>query len=379
MGPLADVRIVELPAIGPVPFAGMVLAGLGADVVRVERPSGVPLVAADSRFNVMQRDRSSIVLDLKDSLAVEAVLRLVTGADALIEGWRPGVAERLGIGPAACAERNPRLVYGRMTGWGQTGPLSGAAGHDIDYVALSGVLHAVGRAGEAPVPPLNLVGDFGGGGMLLALGVVSAVLEARQSGRGQVVDAAMVDGAAQLGAAFFGYLAGGVWSSERGTNLLDSGAPFYDVYETSDGRHVAVGALEPQFYDAFVRGLGLDPGMLPPQMDRDRWPELRELFRGALGSRTRDEWCRVFDGTDACVAPVLAFEEATMHDHNASRGTFVEVDGVTQPAPAPRFERTPSATPRPPRSPGADTVSILSGLGFDGAEIEQLSHGVQAR
>jgi alpha-methylacyl-CoA racemase len=372
VGPLANVRIVELAAIGPVPFAGMVLAGLGADVVRIERPSAVPLVASDPRFNLMQRDRSSVTLDLKDPLAVEAVLRLVAGADALVEGWRPGVAERLGIGPDVCAERNPRLVYGRMTGWGQTGPLSAVAGHDINYIAMSGVLHAIGRAGSEPVPPLNLVGDFGGGGMLLALGVVSAVLEARESGRGQVVDAAMVDGAAQLGAAFFGYLAGGVWSTERGSNLLDSGAPFYDVYETADGLYVAVGAIEPQFFDALVRGLELDPESIPSQLDRARWPELRELFRETFRSRTRDEWSDVFAGTDACLSPVLSLAEAPAHRHNAGRATFVDVDGIPQPAPAPRFSQTPAEPPSPPRAPGADTATIIGALGFGADEVEQL-------
>jgi alpha-methylacyl-CoA racemase len=313
------------------------------------------------------------MLDLKDPLAVEAALRLVETSDALLEGWRPGVAERLGVGPAACSKRNGRLVYGRMTGWGQEGPLSSTAGHDVNYVALTGVLHAIGRAGEQPVPPLNLVGDFGGGGMLLALGVVSGILEARTSGQGQVVDAAMVDGAALLAAAFYGYVAEGVWSLERGTNLLDSGAPFYDVYETSDGGYVAVGAIETPFYEALLRGLELDPNALPAQMDRERWPELRTLFGKTFRVRTRDEWVEVFAGTDACVTPVLSFAEAPSDSHNQARGTYIEADGVLQPAPAPRFSRTPAATSRPPQQPGIHTAEILGTLGFDREEVERLT------
>jgi alpha-methylacyl-CoA racemase len=373
VGPLEGVRIVELGAIGPAPFAAMVLAGLGAEVVRVERPGTTPLVASEARFNVALRDRAAIALDLKDPLAVEAVLRLVERSDALIEGWRPGVAERLGVGPVACAERNARLVYGRMTGWGQEGPLSGTAGHDINYIALTGVLHAIGRAGEPPVPPLNLVGDFGGGGMLLALGILAGVLEARTSGRGQVVDAAMVDGAALLAAGFYGYVADGVWRVERGSNLLDSGAPFYDVYETSDGGYVAVGALEAPFYEALIRGLELDPDVLPDRLDRTRWPELKDLFRRTFGARTREEWTGVFAGTDACVTPVLTFTEAPSHDHNRARGAYVQADGIPQPAPAPRFARTPVTTTRPPQEPGADTAAILGTLGFEPDEVERLT------
>ena len=371
-GPLHGVRVVELGAIGPVPFAGAVLAGLGAEVIRVQRPGVVPLLAPDGRLNVALRSRTSLALDLKEPLAVEAVLRLAAGADALLEGWRPGVAERLGVGPDACFARNERLVYGRMTGWGQEGPLSATAGHDINYVALTGALHAIGRAGGPPVPPLNLVGDFGGGGMLLAVGVLSAIVEARSSGRGQVVDAAMVDGASLLALSLAGYVAEGLWSLERGTNMLDSGAPFYDVYETADGRWVAVGAIEAPFYAALLAGLELDPAALPDPLDRERWPELRARLAERFRTRTRDEWERVFAGTDACVTPVLTFAEAPSHPHNAARGSYVELDGIPQPAPAPRFSRTPAATPVPPDEPDAHTRAVLASLGFDDAELERL-------
>ena len=372
MGPLEGIRVVEMGGIGPVPFAAMVLAGLGADVVRVERPGAAPVVASESRYNVALRDRTAIVLDLKTPLAVEAVLRLAAHSDAFLEGWRPGVAERLGIGPSACAERNPRLVYGRMTGWGQDGPLSGTAGHDINYIALTGVLDAIGRVGERPVPPLNLVGDFGGGGMLLALGVLAGILEARTSGVGQVIDAAMVDGAAQLAAGFYGYVADGTWSLQRGTNLLDSGAPFYDVYETSDGRHMAVGAIESRFYAELLRGLGIDGDSLPHQLDRAAWPELRRVFSEAFRTRSRAEWAEVFANRDACVTPVLSFGEAPQHEHSRFRDSYVEVDGIRQPAPAPRFSRTPASTTRPPRAAGADTPEILNKLGFDEQDIRRL-------
>ena len=371
-GPLAGVRVVELGAIGPVPFAGAVLAGLGAEVIRVQRPGATPLLAPDTRLNVALRSRRSVVLDLKEPLAVEAVLRLAAGADALLEGWRPGVAERLGVGPDTCLAANERLVYGRMTGWGQTGPLSATAGHDINYVALTGALHAIGRAGGPPVPPLNLVGDFGGGGMLLAVGVLSALVAARASGKGQVVDAAMVDGAALLALSLAGYVSAGVWSLERGTNLLDSGAPFYDVYETADRRWVAVGAIEAPFFAALLAGLELDPVSLPDQHDRRRWPELRARLAERFRTKTRDEWEQAFAGTDACVTPVLTFAEAPAHPHNASRGSFVELDGIPQPAPAPRFSRTPTATPAPPTDPGADTRGVLAELGFAEDELARL-------
>jgi alpha-methylacyl-CoA racemase len=347
MGPLRGVRVVELAGIGPGPFCAMLLADLGAEVLRVERPAAGP-PAWPSLF---ARGRRSVAVDLKHKEGPGVVLDLVGRADALVEGFRPGVAERLGIGPAACLARNPRLVYGRVTGWGQAGPLAQAAGHDIDYVALAGALHPVGPAGGPPVPPLNLVGDFGGGGMLLALGVVAAVLEAGRSGRGQVVDAAMVDGAALLTTQLHELLAAGLWNDRRGVNLLDGGAPFYSVYETADGRHLAVGALEPGFYAELLERVGLDGADLPDQLDRDGWPALRERLAALFRTRTRDQWCRLLEGTDACVAPVLSLTEAPAHPHNRARSTFVEVGGVVQPAPAPRFSRTPCAHPEPPAGP----------------------------
>jgi alpha-methylacyl-CoA racemase len=368
MGPLAGIRVVELAGIGPGPFAAMLLADLGAEVLRVDRPAA----SRPAWPTVLARGRRSVVVDLKHPDGAAVVLDLVASADALVEGFRPGVVERLGIGPDACLARNPRLVYGRVTGWGQEGPWRLAAGHDIDYVALAGALHPIGQAGGPPVPPLNLVGDFGGGGMLLALGVVAALLEAGRSGRGQVVDAAMVDGAALLTAQFHELLAAGLWREERGANLLDGGAPFYGVYETADGRHLAVGALEPQFFAELLRRLGLDAGDLPDQLDRDGWPVLRERLAGLFRTRTRDQWCELLAGTDACVAPVLGLGEAPAHPHNRARGTFVEVGGVTQPAPAPRFSRTPPGPPSPPAPPGAHTDQALADWGVDPGELARL-------
>ena len=368
MGPLAGIRVVELAGIGPGPFAAMLLADLGAEVLRVDRPTS----ARPAWPTVLARGRRSVVVDLKHPDGAGLVLDLVASAAALVEGFRPGVAERLGIGPDACLARNPRLVYGRVTGWGQEGPWRLAAGHDIDYVAVAGALHPIGQAGGPPVPPLNLVGDFGGGGMLLALGVVAALLEAGRSGRGQVVDAAMVDGAALLTAQFHELLAAGLWREERGANLLDGGAPFYGVYETADGRHLAVGALEPQFFAELLRRLGLDAGDLPDQLDRDGWPVLRERLAGLFRTRTRDQWCELLAGTDACVAPVLGLGEAPAHPHNRARGTFVDVGGVTQPAPAPRFSRTPPGPPSPPAPPGAHTDQALADWGVDPGELARL-------
>ena len=346
-GPLKGVRIVEIAGIGPGPFAAMMLADAGADVVRVDRVAAAGAKGSKGlSLDLMNRGRRSVAVDLKNPAGVEAVLQLVEHADALIEGFRPGVAERLGIGPEVCLERNPRLVYGRMTGWGQHGPLSHSAGHDIDYIALAGALHPIGRAGQAPVPPLNLVGDFGGGGLLLAYGMACALLETSRSGQGQVVDAAMVDGAAVLTTFIHGLRAMGMWTDERGKNLLDTGAHFYDVYETSDGHHIAVGAIEPQFYAELIRLSGVDPESLPAQMDRTRWDEAREILAKVFRSKTRSQWCQIFEGTDACVAPVLSLSEAPEHPHNRARGSFVEVGGVTQPAPAPRFSRTPWGDPK---------------------------------
>lgn len=362
-GPLAGIRVVELGGIGPGPFAGMLLSDLGAEVVRVDRPGSTGL-----RLVALERGRRRVVLDLQRPEGVGAVLQLAQRADVLIEGFRPGVAERLGVGPEACWERNPKLVYGRMTGWGQDGPWAHAAGHDIGYLAVTGVLHAIGRAGGPPQPPLNLVGDFGGGALYLVVGVLAALYEAGRCGRGQVVDAAIVDGAASLLTGMYGLFGAGAWHDERGTNLLDTGAPFYDVYETSDGGYVAVGALEPKFYAEFVARLGLDPA----QADRDDpagWPALRERIAGAFKARSRDEWAAVFDGSDGCVAPVLGMGEAPAHPQLAARGTFVDVDGTTVPGPAPRFSRTPGAVQGPPVQPGAHTRATLTDWGVADVEV----------
>ncbi|MGH8997816.1 MAG: CaiB/BaiF CoA transferase family protein [Acidimicrobiia bacterium] len=372
MGPLSGYRVIEVAGIGPGPFAAMMLSDMGAEVLRLERGGdGLPGFGTPEA-HVLNRGRRSAAIDLKSPEAAEVVLRLVEVADALIEGFRPGVAERLGIGPDACLTRNPRLVYGRMTGYGQDGPMAQAAGHDIDYIAMAGALDPIGRAGERPVPPLNLVADFGGGGMFLAFGVCCALLERHQSGRGQVVDAAMVDGAAVLTAMFHGMRASGLHRDQRGTNLLDTGAPFYDVYETADGRHLAVGALEPQFYAALLGATGLDQGDLPAQMDRSAWPAVKERMVALFRTRTRDEWVKTFEGVDACVAPVLSLGEAPQHPHNQARGTFVDVAGVTQPAPAPRFSRTPGAIERPPAAPGTHTDEALADWGFSADEIAKL-------
>ena len=371
-GPLAGVRVVEIGSIGPGPFAAMVLADLGAEVIRVERSDAAGPAPSDP---LLRGRAASIALDLKDPRAVEVVLRLAERCDVLIEGFRPGVAERLGIGPEACAPRNPRLVYGRMTGWGQTGPRAAAAGHDIDYIAVSGALHPIGAAGGPPVPPLNLVADFGGGGMLLLVGVLAALIERERSGRGQVVDAAMVDGSALLMAMHHGLAATGLWSDARGDNLLDGGAPFYRCYRTADDRFVAVGALEPRFYAALLEGLGLAGEELPEQYDRSGWDRLRNRFTEVFRGRTRDEWAAVFAEIDACVAPVLTPGEAPKDPHLAERRTFVEVAGVVQPGTAPRFSRSESTVPRPGRPPGADTRDVLRDLGFSNAEADALLGG----
>lgn len=350
-GPLRGVRVVELAGLGPVPHAAMVLADLGADVVRVERPGGTDL--RDHQL----RGRRCVEVDLKGAGGAEAVLSLVRGADVLVEGFRPGVAERLGIGPEPCARVSPRLVYGRMTGWGQNGPRARRAGHDINYISLTGALHSVGRAGEKPVPPLNLVGDFGGGSMLLVVGVLAALLERERSGAGQVVDAAMVDGSALLMQMMWVFRGQGRWNDLRGGNFLDGGAPFYDTYVCSDGQSVAVGALEPAFYANLLAGLGLDPRELPGQFDQAGWPVLRARFTAAFVQHDRAHWAQVFDDQDACVTPVLSMPEALHDPHLQARGTFTELDGVPQPAPAPRYSRTAPAAPRPPAR--ADLASVL--------------------
>ena len=335
-GPLAGLKVLEFEAIGPGPFAGMLLADMGADVLLVDRPASSDLGLARERWmDVMLRGRRSVTLDLKSKDGAAAALELVARADALIEGFRPGVMERLGLGPEVCLKQNPKLVYGRMTGWGQEGPLAPRAGHDINYIALAGVLNAFGRKGQAPVPPLNLVGDFGGGGMLLGFGIACALLHAHKTGQGQVVDAAMVDGAALLAAMFSGFLAAGRWSEERGVNLLDTGAPWYDCYETRDGKYVAIGAIEAKFYEELLQRLGLSG--LPPQNERAGWPAMREAFARTFKGKTREEWVKVFEGSDACFAPVLSFSEARRHPHNLARRGTVSVARLEQPAPAPRF------------------------------------------
>ncbi|OGK88303.1 MAG: carnitine dehydratase [Candidatus Rokubacteria bacterium GWC2_70_16] len=372
-GPLAGIKVVEIAGIGPGPFCAMMLSDMGAEVLRVDRTAKADIgFAGDPRKSLLNRGRRSVAIDLKHPAAIAAVKRLVAGADALIEGFRPGVMERLGLGPDECLAVNPRLVYGRMTGWGQDGPMAHAAGHDINYIALSGVLHAIGRRGGPPVPPLNLVGDFGGGGMYLAFGLLCALLEAARSGRGQVVDAAMVDGSASLATAIFGLRALGAWSEERGDNVLDSGAPWYDVYETKDGKYVAIGSLEKRFYGELMRLTGLADDNLPKQWDRTQWPELRSRLAATFKSKTREEWRAIMEGSDVCFAPVLSYSEALQHPHNRARGTFVEVDGIEQPAPAPRFSRTPAAIQRPPARPGEHTEEALGDWGFSAADIAAL-------
>lgn len=372
-GPLKGYRVVELAGIGPGPFAGMMLADMGAEVLRVDRAAGVRDGASPPLADVLGRGRRSVGVDLKQPDGREVVLRLVESADALIEGFRPGVTERLGLGPEDCTARNPRLVYGRMTGWGQDGPYANAAGHDINYIALSGTLGMIGRKGEAPVPPLNLVGDFGGGGMLLAFGIVCAMLEATRSGQGQVIDAAMVDGAALLAAMMHGFRTTGMWQ-ERGTNLLDTGAFFYEVYETADGRYVSLGSIEPQFYAqmAELTGLTDGSGAAPEQNDRASWPSLKQRMAELIKTKTRDEWCELMEGTDACFAPVLEPGEAPSHPHNRHRGTFIDIEGVTQPGPAPRFSRTVPEVERPPARAGQHTDEALGDWGFTGDEIAKL-------
>ncbi len=372
-GPLHGLRVIELASIGPGPLACMLLADLGADVVRIDRlgPSGLGL-SLQPEHNVNGRGRRSVALDLKSPAGRDAVLRLLATADVLVEGFRPGVTESLGLGPADCQAINPALVYGRMTGFGQTGPLAGAAGHDINYIALTGVLHAIGPAGGAPVPPLNLVGDYGGGALYLAFGVMAALYERQRSGLGQVVDAAMVDGASSLASIFHGLQAAGSWTAERGANLLDGGAPFYGTFETADGKHISLGALEPKFFKLLAEALGLEARFVQRQYDRRLWPEMRGAIAAAVLLRSRDDWCARLEGTDACFAPVLTFAEAAQHGHARSRGAFVEVAGLVQPAPAPRFSRTPAGHPHPTPNDGEHTAAVLGEAGFTADEIDAL-------
>jgi len=372
-GPLSGLRIIEIAGIGPGPFAGMMLADHGAEVIRVERPGTAP-ARGTAETDILARGRRAIAIDLKQPGGVAALRDLAGSADGLIEGFRPGVMERLGLGPDVLLADNPKLVFGRMTGWGQTGPLARTAGHDIDYIAIAGALHAFGRAGEKPTPPINMVADFGGGGMFLAFGMVSAMLHAQRTGQGQVIDCAMVDGAAVLMSMIWSLRAAGVWRDERGVNLLDTGAHFYDTYETADGKHLAVGAIEPQFYAEMRRLAGLaEDRELDAQMNPADWPRLKQKLAATFSSRTRDEWTAIFDGTDACVSPILSLAEAPGHNHNAARGTFIETGGVTQPAPAPRYSVTQPGTPHMPTgNNGADTDAILSGIGYDPARIATL-------
>jgi alpha-methylacyl-CoA racemase len=373
MGPLNGYKIIELAGIGPAPMCAMLLADLGAEVLRIDRTADAGLgISLQTKYSLLNRGRRSIALDLKRPEAIATVLRLVERADALIEGFRPGVMERLGIGPDVCLGRNPRLVYGRMTGWGQEGPLAAAAGHDINYIALSGALNTIGRRGQAPVPPLNLVGDFGGGALYLAFGVVTGLLETQKSGKGQVIDAAMVDGAASLMTAIYGMHGAGFWTDERGANVLDTGAHYYDVYETSDGKYVSIGSIEGKFYDELLRLSGLKKEELAPQNDRKAWPQMKERIATLFRTKTRDEWCKIMEGSDICFAPVLSMAEAPNHPHNKLRGTFVERDGVVQPAPAPRFSRTPGTIQRPPARPGEHTEEALRDWGFSATDLEQL-------
>jgi alpha-methylacyl-CoA racemase len=372
LGPLAGIRIVELAGIGPGALAGMLLGDMGADVIRIDRRTSSSAFRLEPKHAIHGRSRRSIAIDLRKPGAAEVVLRLVETADGLIEPFRPGVAERLGVGPKPCLARNARLVYGRITGWGQDGPLAMRAGHDINYIALAGVLDSIGRAGDKPLPPLNLVADFGGGGMLLAVGMLCGIIEAMKSGRGQVVDAAMIDGSTLLFGMIAGLRGAGLWNGPRGTNLLDGGAPFYDVYETKDGRYLAVGAIEPEFYRQLIEKLGLSAEGLPDQMDRASWPAMKERFAAIFKTGTRDDWCHIFQNVDACVTPVLDAEEASHHPHARARAAFIDVDGARHPAPAPRFSRTPSPAPSVAPRVGADTDAILQGAHFSVQEIEGL-------
>jgi len=374
MGPLKGLKVVEMSNIGPAPFCGMLLADLGAEVIRVDRLAAADLgFEMDLRYDFLNRSKRAVAVDLKAPAGVDTVKRLIAGADILIEGFRPGVMERLGLGPEVAHALNPRLIYGRMTGWGQEGPYKQMAGHDINYIALSGALAAVGPQGGDPVVPLNLFGDFGGGSLYLAMGILAALHEVRASGKGQVIDAAMVDGVANLMTMHFGYRQMGFWNLERGTNAVDGGAPYYTTYRTSDGKYMAVGAVEKRFYADFVRGLGLDLAALPGQDDRDRWPELRAIFADVFASRTRDEWAAVFDGTDACVSPVLDMDEAADHPMARERGMFHKIDGIHEPNPAPRFSRTPAAIRNAPLSAKTDGAGALAGWGFTRAEIAALA------
>ena len=375
MGPLAGLRILEIASIGPGPMAAMLLADMGAEVVRVEKPGAADIFPLPRQLDITARSRRCLALDLKHASGHAALLRLLPGFDGLIEGFRPGVMERLGLGPDVCLAAAPRLVYGRMTGFGQSGPLAQAAGHDLNYLSLTGALHAMGRAGAPPAPPLNLIADYGGGAMFLAFGMVCALLERATSGKGQVVDAAMTDGTAALTALFWSLRAAGLWSDARGRNCLDGGAPFYDTYATSDGRFVAIAPLEPKFFAELAQRIGLEPHFARSQYDRTLWPALRARLTGIFADKTRDEWRTLLEGTDACVTGVLTFAEAPLHPQNAARAVYTTLNGQTQPAPAPRFGRSVPDTPRAPAAAGADTRAVLAEAGFAEAEIAALLRG----
>ena len=380
MGPLAGVRVIEMAGIGPAPFCGMLLADMGAEVVRVDRLTPSDLgIETPVKYDLFNRNKQSVAIDLKSADGVATALRLIEKADILIEGFRPGVMEKLGLGPDACLAANPRLVFGRMTGWGQDGPLAQAAGHDLNYIALTGALAAIGRNGQVPAVPLNLIGDFGGGALYLAMGVLAASIEAGRSGRGQVVDAAIVDGTASLMTMFHSFLQMGAWATERGVNIIDGGAPFYDVYETSDGKFVSVAAVEAKFYGELVERMGLARDSLPRQHDRKHWPELRARFAETFKSRTRDEWCKLLEGSDACFAPVLDLVECQSHAHIAARNIHQNIDGVINPAPAPRFSRTPGGIAHPATTAGADTFAVLERWGFGRQEMERIKASGAAR
>jgi len=373
MGPLTGIKVLEMAGLGPAPFAAMLLADMGAEVIRIDRKAARGSRGFDPQFSggILNRGRRSLALDLKHPEAIATVLDLIASADALLEGFRPGVMERLGLGPEPCLARNPKLIYGRVTGWGQHGPLAPTAGHDINYIALSGALHAIGPR-DAPTPPLNLVGDFGGGALFVAFGIVCALLEARQSGQGQVVDAAMTDGSALLMAMQYSLKANGLWRDEREANLLDGGAPFYGTYRCADGGWLAVGALEPQFHDLLLEKLALRPALFAERWNPVSWPRLRAVLAETFATRSRAEWCALFEGTDACVAPVLSLTEAPTHPHNQARNTFVEHGGVTQPAPAPRYSRTVPEIQRPPAQPGEHSAEILADWGYSAEQIQAL-------
>lgn len=375
-GPLQGIRVIEMVGLGPCPFAAMMLADMGAEVIRIDRKlapgANSPFPMLGTKYDVMARGRRSLALDLKQAEAKAVLLDLVASADILLEGFRPGVMERLGLGPDVCQQRNPRLIYGRITGWGQDGPLAQAAGHDLNYIALSGMLHAMGRADTPPAPPLNLVGDFGGGAMMLAFGVVCAALEARSSGKGQVVDAAMVDGSALLGAMIYGFRAFGAWSDQRGVNMLDGGAHFYDTYACADGKFISIGAIEPQFYALLLERAGITDTAFNTQMDSRKWPELKEKCAVLFKTKTRQQWCDLMEGTDICFAPVLDMAEAPKHPHNQARANFTDIEGILQPAPAPRFSRTATEVSRPPAAPGQHSAEILHDWGISADRIASL-------